>query len=90
MPGFNQQGPAGQGPMTGRRMGRCTNYGAGQTAQAAPEPNIGPENMPEDFARGFGFGRGARGGRAGRGGRGFNGRGPGRGLGMQNRFRSRF
>jgi len=27
MPGFNQTGPEGQGSMTGRRMGRCTNYG---------------------------------------------------------------
>lgn len=27
MPGFNQTGPMGQGPMTGRRMGKCTNYG---------------------------------------------------------------
>lgn len=25
MPGFNQQGPNNQGPMTGRGMGRCTN-----------------------------------------------------------------
>jgi hypothetical protein len=23
MPGFNQTGPAGQGSMTGRRMGKC-------------------------------------------------------------------
>lgn len=23
MPGFNQTGPVGQGPMTGRRQGRC-------------------------------------------------------------------
>jgi hypothetical protein len=23
MPGFNQTGPVGQGPMTGRRKGRC-------------------------------------------------------------------
>ena len=88
MPGFNQQGPAGQGPMTGRRMGRCTNYGAGKVSQTAPEPNMGPENMPEGFTRGFGFGRSQGGGR-GQGGRGQGGRG-GRGLGMQNRFRSRF
>jgi len=27
MPGFNQTGPEGRGSMTGRRMGRCTNYG---------------------------------------------------------------
>ncbi len=24
MPGFNQRGPENQGPMTGRRQGRCT------------------------------------------------------------------
>ena len=23
MPGFNQTGPVGQGPMTGRRIGKC-------------------------------------------------------------------
>jgi len=23
MPGFNQQGPMGQGPMSGRKMGEC-------------------------------------------------------------------
>ena len=28
MPGFNQKGPEGQGSMTGRKMGRCTNFGA--------------------------------------------------------------
>ena len=28
MPNLDQTGPLGQGPMTGRRMGRCTNYGA--------------------------------------------------------------
>ncbi len=30
MPGFNQKGPTGQGPMTGRKMGKCTNFGAGK------------------------------------------------------------
>lgn len=27
MPGFNRKGPLGEGPMTGRKMGRCTNFG---------------------------------------------------------------
>ena len=27
MPRLNQQGPMGQGPMTGWKMGKCTNYG---------------------------------------------------------------
>ena len=74
MPGFNQAGPEGQGPMTGRRMGRCTNYGANLKNQnATPSDNQTgdqPENSP---GRGFGFGRG-------RGGRG-------RGMGRQNLFR---
>jgi len=74
MPGFNQTGPMGQGPMTGRRMGRCTNLGANlkkQTAEIKENPN---ENLPENIqGRGFGFGRG-------RGGRCF-------GMGQQNRFR---
>jgi hypothetical protein len=25
MPGLNQQGPLGQGPMTGRKLGKCVN-----------------------------------------------------------------
>ncbi|MFZ5941380.1 MAG: DUF5320 domain-containing protein [Bacteroidota bacterium] len=28
MPGFDRKGPEGQGPMTGRKMGKCTDYGA--------------------------------------------------------------
>lgn len=28
MPGFDKTGPEGEGAMTGRRMGRCTGYGA--------------------------------------------------------------
>ena len=36
MPGLNQTGPMGQGPMTGRRMGRCTNYGANQGRKSNP------------------------------------------------------
>ncbi len=75
MPGFNQTGPMGQGPMTGRKMGRCTNFGANQGRKSTTE-----ENLQQDVfqGRGFGFGRGQR------------GRGRGRGLGMQNRFRGGF
>ncbi len=74
MPGFNQRGPMGQGPMTGHRMGRCTNYGANLKNQASTTPENPNENMPDNFqGRGLGFGRG----------RGF-------GLGWKNHFRDSF
>ena len=74
MPGFNQTGPMGQGSMTGRRMGRCTNLGANPKNQASKTTEISIANIPENIqGRGFGFGRG-------RGGRCF-------GMGQQNRFR---
>ncbi|MDX9848552.1 MAG: DUF5320 domain-containing protein [Tenuifilaceae bacterium] len=76
MPGLNQTGPVGQGPMTGRRMGRCTNYGAGRKGQ--PIIDNTNENSPESPIITTGFGRGGR------------GRGRGRGMGMQNRFRGDF
>ncbi|GAB4289215.1 MAG: hypothetical protein Kow0068_14840 [Marinilabiliales bacterium] len=80
MPGFNQRGPLGQGPMTGRRLGRCTNFGANLNNQTAETKENTNENLSENFqGRGFGFGRGMGFGR-GRGGRGF-------GMGRQNRFR---
>lgn len=73
MPGFNQKGPMGEGAMTGRKMGRCTNYGAKLKDKTPETHKSDPETMEDDFrGRGFGFGRG-------RGGRGF-------GLG-RNRFR---
>jgi hypothetical protein len=31
MPGIDRTGPAGQGPMTGRRMGRCNPSGTRKT-----------------------------------------------------------
>jgi hypothetical protein len=77
MPGFNQTGPMGQGPMTGRKMGRCSNLGTNPQNQSAESKDNAIENMPENFReRGFGFGRG-------RGRRGF-------GMGRQNRFRGGF
>lgn len=75
MPGFNQTGPMGQGPKTGRRMGRCTNFGANFNDQASEEKERPNETIPQGF-QGRGLGRG-------RGGRGF-------GLGLNNRFRGGF
>lgn len=79
MPGIDQTGPMGQGPMTGRRMGRCTNYSANQGKRAATTASERNENQVNDLPENaFGFGL--------RRGRGIGGRGRGRGLGMQNRF----
>ncbi|MGB4205442.1 MAG: DUF5320 domain-containing protein [Bacteroidales bacterium] len=80
MPGFDKTGPWGEGPMTGRRMGRCTNYGAASAKTAAPEPM---EDYPEFYARrGFGMGRMSWGRGMAWGGRGM---GWGRGRGFRNR-----
>lgn len=79
MPGFNQTGPMGQGPMTGRKMGRCSNLGTNPQNQTAESKDNAIKNMPDNFqGRGFGFGRGR-----GRGGQGF-------GMGRRNRFGGRF
>jgi hypothetical protein len=86
MPGFNKTGPYGQGPMTGRRLGRCTNYGqaAGNNKETEDETqNSEQSEFLKDYpplGRGRGLGRGFGPGR-GRGGRG---------MGMQNRFRGDF
>lgn len=59
MPRLNGKGPMGQGPMTGWKMGRCTNYGAGLNKSAAPEKEEIDKDLPEEFfGRGRGFGRG--------------------------------
>ena len=66
MPGFNQRGPQGLGPMTGRGQGGCGNR---NTAGAG-------------YGTGFGAGYSGRGcGRGFAGGRGM-GRGMGRGFGQ--------
>ncbi len=74
MPGFNQTGPMGQGPKTGRRMGRCSNLGTQLNPQSTAANENSEESIPDNLSgRGMGLGRG-------RGGRG-------QGLGRQNRFR---
>ncbi|HHT60790.1 MAG: DUF5320 domain-containing protein [Paludibacteraceae bacterium] len=72
MPGFNQKGPTGQGPMTGRKMGKCTNFGAGKRDSAEKAEY---ENFNADKEQGMGRGRGLGLGRCLRG----RGRGQGRG-----------
>lgn len=55
MPGFDQSGPLGNGPKTGRGMGRCfTDYGT-PTGQSAPNLGLGRGGR----AYGCGMGRGA-------------------------------
>lgn len=79
MPGFNQRGPMGQGPMTGCRMGRCTNYGANNANTSSAAENQNNATDADNFVRGMG--RGWAGGR---------GMGQGRGMemGRQHRFRN--
>lgn len=91
MPGLNQKGPMGEGAMTGRRMGKCTNFGAKAKKEEQREVVQGSENqqnfaaLDERASTGFGFGRGRRG--LGRGpGRGQNGNGMGMGRRHRNGF----
>jgi len=72
MPGLNQTGPMGQGAMTGRKMGKCTNFGAKNQVS-------NPDNVQEKTpTNGSGMGRGL--------GRGQGGQGMG--LGRRNRHRN--
>ncbi len=52
MPNMNGRGPQGQGPMTGRRMGRCANKGADSKKPADADANSHnkntSENLPEE------------------------------------------
>ncbi len=100
MPSFNQKGPMGEGPMTGRKMGRCTNYGAARRNQINQENENAERPVNDDSQRqGFGRGLGRRMGRGmgngmgqNRGGRGMGriGGGGGRGMGRRNRFGNDF
>lgn len=84
MPGLNQTGPLGQGSMTGRKMGVCTNYGANRAGRIAKSDQSdnrifkrfrGRNQDPDNIDRGPGRGRG---------------RGWGRGMGAGNRFGRNF
>ncbi|HPA69307.1 MAG TPA: DUF5320 domain-containing protein, partial [Bacteroidales bacterium] len=83
MPGLDQRGPHGEGPMTGWKAGKCTDFDAGNAGMAdgekagannlelnAPETkgsDTGLDRMP-GIGKGMGLGRRRGGGRgAGRG-----------------------
>ena len=86
MPNLNQKGPMNEGSMTGRKMGRCTNFGArriNQTTQKGEnrENPVNETPINDNLAN-----NNAQGQRQGQGlGRG-RGRGVGRGMrnGMGN------
>jgi hypothetical protein len=61
MPNLNQTGPEGQGPATGRKMGKCANAGGEKTG------NPPTENPPKKIGRGLGLGRRAGGHGQGKG-----------------------
>lgn len=74
MPRFNQKGPNNEGPMTGRRVGRCTNFDAREISRS---DNLLENFVEQIFDHGYGHG-----GRVCRG----MGSGKGRGKRRQNRF----
>jgi len=87
MPNFNQTGPNGQGPMTGRRMGRCTgNVPVNENPNRNADARFGEsdarfgESANQPLGMGMARRRGFGGGGGGRG-RGRGGFGPGRGRG---------
>ncbi len=66
MPRFDQTGPSGQGPMTGRKMGDCSTSNLNNTTQFAENERSEARNF---MGRGFGARRefGFRSNRCGRG-----------------------
>ena len=83
MPGFDGKGPQGEGPMTGRKAGRCTNSGTGRSGKAVQEESDGSAEATGKPDTGFGgAGRGRGGGRgAGQGRRHAGGKSRGAGSG---------
>ncbi len=73
MPGFDKTGPAGQGPMTGRRMGQCVNTDP-ENQQSTQQNQTGYYKNPAAQERPLGRGLG-------------RGRGLDLSLGLRNRFR---
>lgn len=78
MPGLNQTGPMGQGPMTGRGLGRCNDASWQANANDSNQQDANTSTNSRAYGYGaFGFGRGF-------------GRGRGcRGMGRQARFGGR-
>mgnify|MGYP003588717853 CR=1 FL=1 len=67
MPGFNQRGPMGDGTMTGRRMGRCTNFGTNAENQSESQSNSSSnQNLNRGIGCSCGVGKGMGRGRQNR------------------------
>jgi len=84
MPGFDGKGPQGEGPMTGRKAGKCTKFGAGRAGKAVQEESQGRAEKVEQTGTGRSVGRGPgarRGVGLGTGGGRGGGKGTGRGTG---------
>lgn len=76
MPGLNRKGPAGEGAMTGRRMGRCNPENRDKTVEEIAQKR----EVETEKGRGFGLGFGHRNGAG-------QGKGLGQGKGRAMRFR---
>ena len=58
IPGIDGRGPRGEGPMTGRGMGRCQPETVAENAQRTTTPiGLGRGGRPRGCGRGFGGGR---------------------------------
>ncbi|MCF8309247.1 MAG: DUF5320 domain-containing protein [Bacteroidales bacterium] len=80
MPGFDRTGPEGRGPMTGRKLGKCTGHNEKENGNREGVRGLGLANRwgQQRNPRGRGIGR-----RPGRG------KGFGKGRGDANGFRFR-
>lgn len=85
MPRFNKKGPMGEGPMTGRRMGRCAHYDTTLNNEITSRNEVIDKSIDGSFP-GEGLGRVRR--RRMRRGMGQNREG--RGMGRRNRFNDNF
>ncbi|MGE4587217.1 MAG: DUF5320 domain-containing protein [Mangrovibacterium sp.] len=67
MPGLNRKGPAGEGAMTGRRLGRCQPENKGKTdneiLQNQQSSRLSGQGRGSGPGRGLGLGRGLKKGR---------------------------
>lgn len=83
MPNLNQKGPMGQGAMTGRKMGKCTNFAnkANATTENAEQTNGNNQGKGMGCGKGQGMGHGKQ--KQGVG-RGQGGQGMGRGQQYNN------
>lgn len=63
MPGLNHKGPMGNGPMTGKKMGKCTQFGS----KAIEKKEETPTDQQSMVGRGEGQRKGFARGQQGRG-----------------------